>query len=397
MLSVQSCDCLIHLSCKLLTGPIRSQPHGTCGQMGQCSYQIIRGIPLLLLQWLQKMKSFWPQVVRDIWAILVAFAIAEQPLVVHSDSLTIVNQFNDLLRLGHVQVEWTHTNWWGFLFTLVHQRSGRCEHPLQVMWCPAHLLEHIPAMVLTEAEAHAAGSNRRDIILNRRADEFAKQQTWKLAVSYKAELTTKETDVFARQLWLTKLNRTCKKPDRGPADDPPVERAPISQVPPRQQCPRWPWDVLPDMYPWQVHNDVNLSFTDKPQLSSANFKVFLGLSKSLRRRLGEGLACSVFELAAFVFTQGWRFNLPAGTICTVQAYAAIIRAAISYCKPRQIIVAPLLLDKGNKCNGKTYPKGAFHGAEAYLDNVTLELLVRAFEKGAKATPSSWALPFDLLL
>ena len=102
------------------------------------------------------------------------------------------------------------------------------------MWCPAHLLERIPAAILTEAEAQAAGSNKRDIILNRLADEFAKQQIWKLAVSRKAELTTKETDVFARQLWLTKLNRTCKKPDRGPSDDPPVESAPISQVPPRQ-------------------------------------------------------------------------------------------------------------------------------------------------------------------
>lgn len=52
----------------------------------------------------------------ELWALLVAFAIAEQPLVVHSDSLTIVivNQFHDLQRLGHVQVDWTHTNWWVF-------------------------------------------------------------------------------------------------------------------------------------------------------------------------------------------------------------------------------------------------------------------------------------------
>ena len=172
-----------------------------------------------------------------------------------------------------------------------------------------------------------------------------------------------------KRLWLAKINRVCKKPDRGPSTELPV---PNPHVPPRQQCPRWPWEVSPGLYPWQVHNDVNLSFTNKPQLSSANFKVLLGFCNSLRWRLGEGLACSVFELAAYAFTQGWRFDLPAGTICTVQAYTAIIRAAISYC-------------------------GAFRGAEAYLDNATLELLARAFDKGAKATPLSWALPFDLLL
>ena len=82
---------------------------------------------------------------------------------------------------------------------------------------------------------------------------------------------------------------------------------------------------------------------------------------------------------------------------TVQAYAAIVRAAITYCKGRQIVIAPSLLQKGNKCNGKTYPKGAFFGTEAFLGNGPLEMLARAFEKGAKATPSSWAFTFDSLL
>ena len=48
-------------------------------------------------------------------------------------------------------------------------------------------------------------------------------------------------------------------------------------------------------------------------------------------------------------------------------------------------------------NGRTFPKGAFVGAEAYIDNPTLELLCRAFEKGAKATPFSWSIPFDSVL
>lgn len=117
----------------------------------------------------------------------------------------------------------------------------------------------------------------------------------------------------------------------------------------------------------------------------------------MRWRQGEGLACSVFEFAAFAFTQGWRFELESNVLCTVQAYAAIIRAAFAYCKRKQIVVAPLLLDKGNKSCGKTYPKGAFVGAEAYVDNGALEMLCRAFDKGAKSSPASWALPFDSLV
>lgn len=140
-----------------------------------------------------------------------------------------------------------------------------------------------------------------------------------------------------------------------------------------------------------------MSFTPKPQLSEANFRVFLQFSNSLRWRLGEGRATSVFELAAYAFTKGWRFELPKGTLCTFQAYAALIRAAFACCKAKHIVVGPLLLDKKNKCNGRTFPKGAFVGAEAYIDNPTLEMLCRAFEKGAKATPFSWSIPFDTVL
>lgn len=150
-------------------------------------------------------------------------------------------------------------------------------------------------------------------------------------------------------------------------------------------------------YTWTACLDESFTGPGKPPLTSANFAVFLRFMNSLRWRLGEGLACSVFELSAAAFLHGCRFELPADTICTPQAYATVIRAAISFCKAKKFVVAPLLLDKGNKSNGKTFPKGAFFGAEVFLDNRTLELLSRAFEKGAKATPLSWALPFDSLL
>ena len=56
----------------------------------------------------------------ELWAILVAFSTAAQPIVVHTDSLTIVKQFAELQRLDKVQLEWTHSQWWGFLLALIH-------------------------------------------------------------------------------------------------------------------------------------------------------------------------------------------------------------------------------------------------------------------------------------
>ena len=132
-------------------------------------------------------------------------------------------------------------------------------------------------------------------------------------------------------------------------------------------------------------------------MTENNFRTFLRFCASLQWRVGDGFACSVFELAVVAFIRGWRFELPHGTICTPQAFASLIRSGFAYCKQKNIVVAPLLLDKRNKSNGKTFPKGAFLGAEAYVENAALDMLARAFAKGAKATPWSWSIPFDNLL
>ena len=333
----------------------------------------------------------------ELWAVLVAFAMADRPLIVHSDSLTIVQQFADLQRQDCVQMEWTHAQWWGFLLTLIHRRRGLCATPLQLAWCPAHLLEHIPVAELTDQMAQNAGSTVQDIKLNRKADQVAKNVIEQEAKHLKCELRVKELDVFARQLWLSKLNKACKKPDAPPMAQPVAPPTPAPRLTHRQLCPSWAWDSQQAAYTWHVDLDLQTKGPEKDPLSRKNFQTFLQFMSSCHWRVGDNLACSVFELAAAAFVRGYRFDLPAGTLCTPHAYATIVRAGIAFCKLKQVTVAPLLLDKGNKSNGKTFPKGVFKGAEVFLDNITLDLLCRAFERGAKATPHSWSMLFDSLL
>ena len=333
----------------------------------------------------------------ELWAVLCAFSFASQPLVIHTDSLTIVQQFSTLLRDDKVSVEWTHANWWGHLLTLLHQRRAFHDSPLQLLWCPAHLLEHIPSSQITEEEAQRAGSTLRDIVLNRLADYHAKQHISETARAIKAELASKEADVFARQLWLSKCNRWCKKPV---ATTPTVARntdAPAATYSARQMFPRWPWDVSSSLYMWQAQHPGNVPFRENNKLTEVNFQTFLRFCASVKWRVGENFACSVFELAVLAFINGWRFQLPSGILSTPQAYASIIRAGFAVCKHKQVTVAPLLLDKGNKSNGKTFPKGTFVGAEAWLPTPALEMLARAFAKGASLTPHSWSTSFDALL
>ena len=333
----------------------------------------------------------------ELWAVLFAFAMSTTPLVIHTDSLAIVSQFSELLLADKVQLEWTHANWWGFLLNLVHQRRNLHASPLQLLWCPAHLLEHIPSPMITDEAATRAGSSKQDIVLNRLADHFAKQQIQDTARAIKNDLVCKEVDVLARQLWLAQCNRLCKKPaelrNTVSAGSPELE----VQYSARQMFPRWPWDVPSEQYLWQAQIQLDMPFRESNKLSDANFRIFLKFCATVKWRIGDTFACSVFELAIRAFVDGWRFQLPSGTLCTPQAFASIIRAGFAACKQKQIIVAPLLLEKGNKSNGKTFPKGTFVGAEAFMPCAALDTLARAFQKGASLTPHSWCLPFDSLL
>ena len=242
----------------------------------------------------------------ELWAVLIAFATSAQPLVVHTDSLTIVQQFADLLQQDSVQVCWTHANWWGFLLSLIQQRRGFAASPLQLLWCPAHLLEHLPCEAISEEDATKAGSTRLDIQLNRLADTQAKLHIHQMAQNIRADLAVKEQDVFARQLWLSKMNRICKKPDDAvpPSNTPAGE--PVTTFSPRELCPKWSWDANISQYPWTNEVDTAVPFRENKTLSEHNFRLFLRFSNTLCWRLGEKRACSVFELAVLAFMQGWR-------------------------------------------------------------------------------------------
>ena len=332
----------------------------------------------------------------ELWAVLVAFANATQPLVVHSDSLTIVQQFAELQASDRVQMEWTHVQWWGFLLALIHRRRSEYDPPLQLVWCPAHLLEHLPVEQISEQQALAAGSTLQDICANRKADECAKLQIQADALKLKADQQMKEADIFARQLWLSKLNRECKKPDTVSQAASMVPTAPMERLTPRQLCPRCAWDSQQATYTWQNTNALDLPGPTKPPLTGTNFRVFLDFMNSVHWKLGDGLSCSTFELAASAFVHGWRFELPQGTICSPQAYATIIRAGIAFCKAKQIVVAPWRLYfsiKEISAMGRPSRKASFEVLRPFLTIAHLSFSPVLLRKGPKRPrcPGQWPL------
>lgn len=106
----------------------------------------------------------------ELFAIINMFSRASGPILIHTGSLTIVNQFESLIAQEAVDMQWTLCELvgWAHLWSLYKIRIGLHPLPLRLQWCPAHLLENVAETDITEELAEQAGSNILDILNNRK-------------------------------------------------------------------------------------------------------------------------------------------------------------------------------------------------------------------------------------
>ena len=86
----------------------------------------------------------------------------------HTDSLTIVQQFQRLLLLDHLPCNLQHLAWWKFLFHLIDERGGKESCPLHLSWCPAHNWDHLPLESITDEMLDFKNLSREDLVNKKR-------------------------------------------------------------------------------------------------------------------------------------------------------------------------------------------------------------------------------------
>ena len=109
----------------------------------------------------------------ELYALLRVIRRATCCIQVKSDCQSLVDQFADLTRLKQVPESWSHRPWWLEICRVLLQRQDQCATPIEVLWTPSHLLEHLPGELISEAAARKCGSTARDILANRVADKEA--------------------------------------------------------------------------------------------------------------------------------------------------------------------------------------------------------------------------------
>lgn len=131
----------------------------------------------------------------------------------------------------------------------------------------------------------------------------------------------------------------------------------------------------------KVSLDVPLK--TKRSLSVQNFRKFLQYCSSLHWSIGEGKACSAFELAVAAYFRGFHFDLPKGAIATPHAYAKNWRDGFAVCKLMNLAVALLLLEFSQEQMASRTPKELLLALMLGVQTMFCRACVKHFVEGQR--------------
>ena len=337
----------------------------------------------------------------ELFAILVAFASATGPCIIHTDSLTIVQQFQDLLSCSVLPHHLQHYAWWQFLFNLIEERGGRENSPLHIVWCPAHNWDHLPLECITDEMLGFKNLSRADLTNNRKADLVAKEQLEGYARRESLHASRVLCFIQKHHLWLAKLHKHLSEDSSNRVT---TEVAGPDQAPEQPSLdhkalyPRWAWDAVFASYTTSSPA-VGFDFSKyKGKIKEANWTTATSWMVQLKWQLGDSCSTSFLELAAQCFVDGLHFVPFGDEIESLKSIVTHLRATVAASLKLGAALCPGLMDyTASKCNGHRHPNGTIKGAKVFLSNKALHLLATGFEKGATAKLSSWAMLASSLL
>ena len=199
-----------------------------------------------------------------LFAILVAFAAASGPCVIHTDSLTIVQQYQRLLQCDQLPLTLQHYAWWKFLFKLIRERQHEPSEALHLVWCPAHNWDHLPIECIADEMLRAKSLSRVDLINNRKAD-FVAELLEGYSTRCTASLARELCEIRRHHLWLAQLrkylsddtsNRVLKNQPNAEAEHPVYS----GRTDHKELYPRWDWNADITNFPVPsppVHDDFS--------------------------------------------------------------------------------------------------------------------------------------------
>ena len=339
----------------------------------------------------------------ELWAVCNAFATSRNPVIVYTDSQSVVDNIAHMIKHDGILPTWACLSWWTQLHKLWHHRKQIFCDPLQVCWIPSHCLEHVSDTDLTESAAQALGTTVRHILRNRQADREAKRQALLHApVDPKVQrLVTPAT--LLHQEWLTRLH--CHLDTRQQIGEPNLEPTQggdshqpsgVSLTAAIASFSKWPWNSHLGTYKWKPKIPDAIPVPKRWRSSTSNWHTVCDFLRTLRWTVQPGNSTAFCELAVHFHASG--FQLDDHDEMLIHDVYTLIRQCLQWlaktdgCQP-----FPGDMQPGHaKSVGKVLCQGAITGASAYLSNHSLHLLACALQAGAGRASESWKLHFPAL-
>ena len=352
----------------------------------------------------------------ELFAVIVAFADASRPILIHCDCKSLVDQIQFMMKENFIPSVWSHLSWWHFLFQIWTFRKSFHSSPLQITWIPAHVAENTPDELITRETALKFNTTIWDILNNRKADYFAKKAVDRIRKIPKKDIEVIHQQIASWQLFLAKVSAfvadTQTEPvnlqeGEVPTQQPHQEEFPSSafgKILPhnvhgahpisvfQDLLPRWEWQPNLVEYTWFPSFEIKTKTNVHAKISVHDWDIASSFFKGLQWKCGEALQISFLELAAQA--NFLKLSFDAGT--TPAEIATVLKKFLSVVgkEGHASQTFPGVIVKKCKSNGKTFPSGLIQGGYAAVHPEALKCLAIPFLRGRDHRLSQWKVPFD---
>ena len=332
----------------------------------------------------------------ELWAILVAVALADSSVIIFTDNKAVATNFAIMLETQGVPAHWSHFYWWAFLLDLIDRKFEKHGAFVQVQWIPAHKLENIPVELIGDELARAVGSTVLDIENNRKADLVARDVCKFLLPVNPDWLTVLPQLITDHHRWLIQIARAVGQDN---------EEDQVKHFVPKEQIEPEVDDVFIQNYfkvwtwPPHVGNTLWKSPLTDPVLPPRNWKdapedwnTFCLFASSLTWRIDKNCCWSYLELAAIFILRGFRLVGCDDQTTSFNSVIPRIKKLVTVTLKSE--VKALIPGKHNpdynKPTGKTLPSGVLEGVELCCSQSELLSLGRFILDGGNHRLASWS-------
>lgn len=331
----------------------------------------------------------------ELYAILQTIELSTSCICIATDCQTIVRQFNWLLEHQCISTKWSHQFWWRRILKCIVSRQEFTSSPVSLRWIPSHVGDHLSENEITDDFAFSHGTTRKDILLNRAADKFAKEAAESIAPIEPSLFPCVQQAVFQRQLFLARINRFIGDIPDHVSDAPPLELEHEDRwTHLKKRFPRWNWTPTASDFTWTSTKRLHEPTGWLSNLDPRDLSTFFDFTNSLEWAIRDDACTAYIEFAFLFWKRGYILHSCASDSKTFRDLNFWLRRVLVFINkiPGHGIFPGVTDQYRLKTEGRALPQGSIVGANLRFSVDELADFAELLVGGCSKHLSTWEFP-----